>query len=1055
MRNLRPFLFCVLTFWSCTFITGILCVANEVEFSRDIRPILSDACFQCHGPDEEHREGDLRFDDKESVLENRGDYAVVKPLARNESELWKRIVSDDPDLQMPPPDQTKQLTAQQIELLGKWIDEGAEFQGHWAFVTPQRPAPPEVDDLRFSRTAIDRFIYSAMRAKGLSPAPQSPNEILLRRISLDITGLPPTVEEVEAFLADGSNNALENAIDRLLQSPHFGERMALDWMDAARYGDSSVFHADGPRDMWVWREWVIDAFNQNMPFDQFTVEQLAGDLLPKPTWRQMVATGFNRNNATTDEGGLIEEEYRVEYAVDRVKTTSMVWLGLSMECGQCHDHKYDPISQEDYYRFFAFFNQAADPGKQTRNGNQTPIVEVPDESKTAQIPELEQKLADFKATLATIRTDAKNDFQTWKTTQLASLQPVAAIEGEVAHFPLDSVDDGKSTNVAGESTFAAISGDDREKEPIVDGQLVNAFSTNGKRFAEVEGLADFERDQAFSYGCWIRAPKVEGAPIAKMDTDAASRGFDLHLGPNNIAAHLINKWPDNAVKVEAQREFKPNQWYHVFVTYNGSSKADGVQIYVDGTQLKTKAVADKLSDTIRVDKPLTIGRRSTGSIFNGSIDDVRIFNRELSIDEVNALASADSAAALLQVADRSETQEDRLYNLYLTNHNQSYGKALKDIQATETMISVYKKPRSTVMVMKNLPTMRTTYVLNRGQYDSPDMERPVEPGIPSFLPEFEVDQSATRLDLANWIVSQQNPLTARVIVNRYWRLLMGTGIVKTVEEFGSQGDWPTHPRLLDWLAVDFMENGWNVKRLLKQIMMSETYQQSARSTPEQLAVDPDNRYLSHGPRFRLQGEFIRDHALAVSGLLVKDIGGPSVKPYQPPGIWNEVSLDGNLRYKQDSGHNLYRRSMYTYWKRSAPSPSMTIFDAPTREKCTVRRSTTNTPLQALVVMNDPQFIEASRFLAERVMKGAESIDDRIELAYRIATARRPSQRTAEILRNAYETELDAFKKDNERANKLLAQGEGKRDASLDPAEHAAWTIVSSIILNLDETLTRG
>jgi hypothetical protein len=1042
-------------------IAAVSLSAETVEFSRDIRPILSDACFQCHGPDEKHREADLRFDDPQSVLEDRGDYAAVVPGARERSELWRRINSSDPDQRMPPPASPRRLSPVQIERLGKWIDEGAKFQGHWAFVPPVRPALPKVEDARFNRQPIDRFVYAVMRDKQLSPSPEAAREILLRRASLDLTGFPPTPEEVEAFVHDSSPDAYDRAVDRLFESPHFGERMALDWMDAARYGDTSVFHADGPRDMWVWRDWVIEAFNANMPFDQFTVEQLAGDLLPDATWRQRVATGFNRNNATTDEGGLIEEEYRVEYVVDRVKTTSMVWLGLSMECGQCHDHKYDPISQVDYYRFFAFFNQAADPGSQTRNGNQTPVVEVPHEKHLAKIPELEARLGRLQSELNAIRDGSRGEFSQWLAGHSQAAKPAEVPQDAVAHFTLDSLtalgEAGQGLpNRAHESEFAVLH-TDPDRRPIVEGYDVDALAVGASTFASAADLADFERDQSFSYGCWVKAARFEGAPLARMDTANGYRGFDLHLRPDALEAHFSHAWPGNAIKVEGKAELEPDRWHHVMVTYDGSSKAAGVQLFVDGKKLRVTAPVDKLSDTIRTDKPFTIGRRTTTELFTGQVDDVRVFERVLSGEEVRQLATVDSINSLLLLPEASRTAAhlERLREHYLMADHQAYGATMRERIATEARIADYRKPLSTVMVMNDLPEMRMTYLLNRGQYDQPDKDRPVQPGVPAFLPQLAETRTANRLDMARWIVSRDNPLTARVIVNRYWRLVMGAGIVKTVEEFGSQGEWPSHPQLLDWLAVDFMENGWDVKRLLKQIVTSETYRQSSKSTPAQLRIDPENRYLSRGPRFRLQGEFVRDQALLASGLLTDTVGGPSVKPYQPPGIWNEVSLDGSLRFQQDSGDKLYRRSIYTYWKRSAPAPSMTIFDAPSREKCTVRRSSTNTPLQALVVMNDPQFVEAARFLAQRVMREADSPEARIERAYRLVTARAPSRETMAVLRQAFATEFAALQQSPARAEKLLAIGDTKRDGSLDAVEHAAWTIVASIILNLDETVTRG
>ena len=823
------------------------------------------------------------------------------------------------------------------------------------------------------------------------------------------------------------------------------------WMDAARYGDSSVFHADGPRDMWPWRDWTINAYNANKPFDEFTVEQIAGDLIPDSTLEQKIATGFNRNNATTDEGGAIAEEFRVEYAVDRVKTTSMVWMGLSLECAQCHNHKYDPITMEDYYRFFAYFNQAADPGMQTRRGNQTPIVDVFDPDRVSQAAILKQKLPTLEAKRDERGKAVEPDFVAWLEKESANAEGKSFLPtGAVAHLPLDeSLDDLADSNrkvtIKGTTKWA-------------DGKFGKAFDCDASNWVDAGQLGDFDTKDGFSYGCWIK-PKgnATGVPIARMNDGNGYRGYDIYCTNGGVAVHIINSWPTNAIKVNTKGKLKKDEWQHVFVTYDGSSKAAGVKIYFDGKPQEWTIEQDRLSATIRAKTPFQLGRRSSGSGFKGLIDDVYVFDRTLSESEVLALSGADPIAPLLAMKadERSPDQVAVLRNFYLTNHDKPWQEAAKELRDLKAKIAESEKPVSTVMVMQDVPQMRQTFILDRGQYTSPKQDSPVNPGVLSVLPPLPPEAPTNRLGLAQWLVQKDHPLTARVTVNRYWYMLFGTGLVKTLEDFGSQGEWPSHPALLDWLAVDFVESGWNIKRMLKQMVMSSTYRQSSRVTKELLERDPENRLLARGPRFRLQGEFIRDNALAASGLLVSTIGGPSVKPYQPDGLWNEVSLSGE-KFTRDNGEKLFRRSMYTYWKRSSPAPSLTIFDAPTREKCSLTRSRTNTPLQALVTLNDVQFVEASRALAERALKqGGETLDAQIDYAYRLAAGVRPKSFVREILKQAYHDELKLFQADKERATKLISTGESPRDETLDPAIHAAMSIVTSMILNLDEVLTRG
>jgi hypothetical protein len=913
-----------------------------------------------------------------------------------------------------------------------------------------------VKDASWVRHPIDAFIKARLEAEGLAPQEEADRERLLRRVTFDLTGLPPTVAEIDAFLADKSDKAYEKVVDRLLASEHYGERMALAWMDAARYGDSSVFHADGPRDMWAWRDWVIRAFNRNMPYDQFTREQLAGDLLTDATDDTRIATGFLRNNATTDEGGAIAEEFRVEYAVDRVKTTSVVWMGLTMECGQCHNHKYDPITQQEYYRYFAYFNQASDPGMQTRRGNQTPTVNVLDAMAQKRADELESQVSPIEAKLAERAKAVDAEFLAWAKQAAEQRKDSPPIPQDTAVYSALDETKGKEVGVLAldERRKATVQG----KPQWGEGKVGGAFQFNRNSHIDLGDIANFERTDSFSFGAWVKpAGKANGAFLARMDDSNSYRGFDVMGNGEGVAVHIINNWPSNAIKVNTVKGLKPDEWQHVFVTYDGSSKAAGISIYFDGQKQEWTIEQDRLTETIRTDKPLHLGRRSPGSPFNGWIDEVRVYARQLSELEVKSLSGADPLAPILAKEPSLWTPEERqaLLTHYLNQFDAPYQQLAKEVSRLKSEIADARKPITTVMVMEDGKSPRMTFVLNRGDYAQPRKDEPVEPGVPSALGPLPSDSPPNRLGLARWLTQPQHPLTARVAVNRLWHQLFGTGIVRTVEDFGTQGDWPSHPELLDWLAVDFMESGWNVKQMMRQIVLSNTYRQSSRATKELVERDPENRLLARGPRFRLQGEFIRDNALASSGLLVPTIGGPSVKPYQPPGLWEEVTIS-NERYVPDTGPKLYRRSMYTYWKRSAPAPSLLVFDAPTRESCVVRRSRTNTPLQALVTMNDPQYVEASRALAQRALReGDATIEAKITHAYRLAAGVHPSSQALQRLVAAYARELAVFQAEPERAKKLLSVGESKRDETLDAAQHAALTVVCSLILNLDASLTRG
>ncbi|MGI9474246.1 MAG: DUF1553 domain-containing protein [Rubripirellula sp.] len=1023
------------------------CRADTVEFARDIRPILSDKCFYCHGPDEQHREADLRLDLQEEA------FSVIEPGQPDASELVARILSRDDDI-MPPVDSHKVLSDSEIELLSRWVTQGAEWTQHWSFNHPDKGSPAATR----TRDAIDSQVLKKMPATSFSP--EASREKLIRRVTYDLTGMPPTLAELDAFLADSSTDAYERLVDRLLRSPRYGQRMGLAWMDAARYGDTSVYHADGPRSMWAWRDAIVDAYTRNMPFDEFSTSQIAGDLLPEATLEQKLLAGFNRNNGTTDEGGAIAEEYRVEYAVDRVKTTSTVWLGLTMECAQCHDHKYDPISQEDYYRFYAFFNISSDGGMQTRKGNAEPTLAIPDPAKQAKLPDAELRLATATERITEIESSCQAELDNWIALKQQDPESVDEAPSDFAIKLAFSEEEGKKTEVQGpkskpdEVLTATIHG-----KPIwIEARSDSGIKLDGSNYVDVGDFANFERTDAFSYGGWVKPPKKSGvgALIGRMDDANAHRGFDLYVGDGPVSVHLINSWPGNAIKVTTKKRLTPDQWHHVFAVYDGSSKAKGIQIFVDGELWDWKIEQNGLSETMKTEKTLLIGSRHSGSRLKGEIDEIQIYDRKLSSEEVQQLAEATPISSLLAIQNdaRTETQTQVLRRFFLNQENPEYAKLTKQVAATETELTELRKPLTTVMVMSDMSSPRETFVLNRGAYDSPTDVK-VEPGTPTILPPMGHDMPRNRLGLSRWLFSDEHPLTARVAINRYWQMLFGHGLVATPEDFGAQGQFPSHPQLLDWLAVDFRESGWDVKRMLKEIVLSKTYRQSSASSPEQYQADPFNQWLSRGPRFRLQGEFIRDSALQLSGLLRDQMGGPGVRPYQPAGLWAEVGLGGNPKFVQDHGDSLYRRSLYTYWKRSAPPPSMQIFDAPTREKCTIRRARTNTPLQALVTLNDTQFVEAARHFAERMIReGGRTDEERLSFGFRLAVSRAPEANELSVLKNILSHSLDKYGNDSDAANALLAVGESPRDEALSTAHHAAWTIVASAILNLDETLTR-
>ncbi|MDR3632307.1 MAG: PSD1 and planctomycete cytochrome C domain-containing protein [Isosphaeraceae bacterium] len=1005
---------------------------KAIDFDRQIRPILSNTCFQCHGPDEETRESGLRLDHRDEALRpaDSGKPAIV-PGKPDQSTLVKRIASSDKRFMMPPPASNKALTPEQKDLLRAWVEQGADYRQHWSFARPTRPALPKVKDESWPRNTIDRFILARLESDGLRPSREADRPTLIRRLALDLTGLPPTPGEVDAFVNDPRSDAYEALVDRLLSSPHYGERMALDWLDAARFADTHGYHIDSGRNMTRWRDWVIDAFNRDLPFDRFTIDQLAGDLVPNATLEQKVASGFNRNHMITFEGGAIPEEYLTAYIVDRVNTTGTVWLGLTVGCTQCHDHKFDPMTQKEFYELYAFFNNVPEQGLDGSKGNAAPMIPAPTKEQQRRLDRLAEAIRETETRLdaPTPAVDAAQ----------AQWEQTTGSERPVVFTALDPAE----TTSRGGTTLKRLP--DRSVQALKGNPATELYTVSSTPEAST-----------------VTALRLEALP----DDRLVNKGPGRSVNGNFVLTDVRISFAGQPLRIKGVLADFSQQGHPVAYAID-DQPSTGWAVYPE--------VGKSHEATFALETPVHVDGKTPLSValaFESPYGQHQLGKFRLAVtgdrDPLGprTVPSTIAKTLALEGEKRTEAQRRELRRYYRTRVASECRPLAEALERLRRERSEIELGIPTAMVMQEMPKPRDTFMLVRGQYDKHGEK--VEAHVPAFLPPLPKDSPRDRLALARWLVDPAHPLTARVTVNRFWQAFFGTGLVKTAEDFGSQGELPSHPALLDWLAVEFVTPesprtpAWDVKALVRSIVTSATYRQSSVVTPDLVAKDPENRLLARGPRVRLTAEFIRDQALAISGLLNPEIGGRSVSPYQPPGLWEELAsrADGAnwtaQVYVQGHGTDLYRRTMYTFWKRTSPPPSLMTFDAPDRETCTVRRARTNTPLQALVLLNDPTYVEASRKLAERMMtEGGATADERITFAFRLATARLPSAQERDVVRKVFEAELSVYRTDAAASAKLLSVGESPRNAKLDAAELAAWSTVAGVILNLDETVTKG
>lgn len=1009
---------------------GPLKSAEPVDFNRDIRPILAEHCWKCHGFDEAARQADVRLDVRGAAITAAdSEIAPIVPGNAKDSGLIQRIISADEALRMPPADHSPPLKPRDVELLSRWIDEGAVYDTHWSFRPIVRPRVPVVDG---AEHPIDAFVIDALRQRGFTMSGPADDAALRRRVSLDLIGLAPTLED----LGRASTETYEQFVDRLLASPHFGEHLAVPWLDAARYADTDGYFGDKPRQIWPWRDYVIDAFNANRGFDQFTIEQLAGDLLPSATIAQRIATGFNRNHMSNDETGLIDEEFRVEYVMDRVNTTASTWLGLTVACAQCHDHKYDPITQREYYQLYAFFNNVPEKGLLVGK-NAPPTLQVPDER-------LQEKIA---AAEAVTRTESDR-FVALRAPFEVGLNDLTGL-AETLWSPKDE-------DIAFSESFDERdpSGLEWQGEPASETRGIRGKAAKFDGRQHLHGPAPEVFDRAWTVSFWMNADSSLAAPFSCIEPTDDRRGIEVLWQKGRIAVNLAHRWGEDQISVATRDRVAPKGWRHVVIACDGTRRSAGVTIAVDGRVVSCETKHDSLTGTLLGEGTLAIGRRDEGLSFAGELDEFQILSRAIGSTEIAAWYRSERLRGILERpeaerndADREVLLDDRIdraENDEIRVARAAWKAALRREQALKEQMPL-------TLVMEELTEPRPAFVLSRGQYDQHGES--VQPGFPEALGFEESATPRNRLDLARWLVSPEHPLTARVLANRLWTQCFGVGLVRTPEDFGSQGEPPTHPELLDYLAADLLENDWDIKRLLRQIVTSRTYRQRSAPSEQSLAEsDPDNRWLSRGPSYRLSIETIRDSALRASNLLVDTLKGPSVMPYQPDGLWEDVSYDEDESYRQDAGAGLWRRSVYTFVKRQAPPPTLLLFDGPTREKCTLARPRTNTPLQALVVLNDPIYAEAARHVAAAAI--ANEPDDVARGVFRRVLSREPTAAERSAIESLYSEQQRHFDQSREEALAVLSVGESPPTESEAPSKAAAWAIVVHTLLNLDEAVNR-
>jgi len=1003
---------------------GVRAEKPAIDFARDVQPILAQHCYACHGPDAATRKADLRLDQREGALQQ------ISPGKSSESELYHRLVASDPDVRMPPPSEPHQPSLEEIATLKRWIEAGAPWQELWSLQPITRPQLPPVNDADWPSNAIDHFTLAKMEANSVKPAKPASRHAWLRRVTFDLTGLPPTPSEIEAFISDASPEAEQKVIDRLLASPAYGENFARRWLDLARYADTHGYNVDSHRDMWRYREWVIQSLNENMPFDQFTIEQLAGDLLPSPTVDQLTATGFHRNLPVNDENGAFAEEYRHAYVVDRVNTTGTVWLGMTLGCAQCHDHKYDPVSQRDFYQLAAFFDNIDEKGLDGQYGNAGPVIKSPTRPQQAQLARLEAKLLQQHQAYADYLTADDPLMTAWEAkAKEEGRAEVVAEEKMIAKLDFDTPTIPEAISLVGDATY-------------VTGKRGQALLAGGNTRLTISR----EAFGPLSVSAWLY-PTIARPQVLYSRSDANGNTLELIQTEGQFTLVQTKSDGSRAAWQARARDWETNVWQHVAFAID-SAKPENARVWVNAAHLPLESTTPENVDE-DADEP------AGEWIFavRGLLDEVRIDSRTWSDDEARILAEDDPISVLLAKSPQERTEEEslRLKKLYLRETNEDFVRLEKQLEGQRREIELLVREFPETMIMRERDEPRVTHVRIRGQWDQHG--EVVQPGLPSQLFAGTGEGSGDRLQLAQWLVAPGNPLTARVVVNRAWEHYFGRGLVSTIDDLGTRGQLPTHPKLLDYLASELIASGWDMKHLHRLIVSSNTYRQTSSVGRTRYEADPENQLLSRGPRLRLTGEEIRDQALAASGLLVRQIGGVSVKPYQPSGLWEELSKGSEFtaqRFVQDHGDRLYRRSLYSYWKRSSPPPNMTAFDAPNREICVAQRSRTNTPMQALVLLNDVTFVEAAKVLADDLLrKHGDAVDRAMAESFLRIVSRPIHAEELAMLETLYRQELTKFTENDRAAKQLL--GEGEKLVQVSP-ELAAMTVVCHTILNLDEAV---